>query len=168
LRGLWDFCYRYRIDIAFELFFAVVVGVFFEFLRVDSPLRAAVRHLKNKLAEQSAARRRTRIAQTELYRDRVQEYLTSDKALYLATLQFVLGILLFICVAAGVFLLGSLTIIPKQFELLALLPITVATIMAVYGIHMTFWDTPAKISDVIAKLNGEIAELQAKLDARTQ
>jgi len=61
-----------------------------------------------------------RIAETERYRDRVAAYLASDKAHYLATLQFILGILLLMCMGVGVFLLGRLTLIPGDFELVAL------------------------------------------------
>jgi hypothetical protein len=69
---------------------------------------------------------------------------------------------------AGVFLLGRLTLIPGDFELVALAPIMVAMVMAVYALRMASWDTRPKIAEVIEKLDREIAELKAKLIARAQ
>lgn len=163
-----NFVIQHWIELVIGAVFAILCAVLADFVQPASRLRAAVRHFKNKLAEQSAARLRTRIAQTELYRDRVAAYLASDKALYLATLQFSLGILLLMCVAAASFLIGRLTLIPGQSELLALAPIVGAIIIGVYGVRMASWDTRPKISEVIAKLDGEITELRAKLDARMQ
>src|ERR1035441_2627961 len=166
--SIWDFVVQHWTELVFAVIFAIVFGVLADFVQPASRLRAAIRHLKNKLAEQSAARLRTRIAETERYRDRVAVYLASDKAHYLATLQFILGILLLMCMGAGVFLMGRLTLIPGDFELVALAPIAVAMVLAVSALRMASWDTRPKISEVIEKLDREIAGLKAKLNARTQ
>ena len=164
--SIWNFVVQHWIELVIGAVFAILCAVLVDFLQPASRLRGAIRHFKNKLAEQSTARLRTRIAETERYRDRVAVYLTSDKALYLATLQLILGILIAMCAAIASFLVGRFTLTPGRFDLLALLSIVMAIVMGVYGMRMASWDTRPKISEVIAK--GEIAELGAKLDARMQ
>ena len=166
--SIWQFVVEHWTELIFAVVFAIVFGVIADFVQPASRLRTAMRHLKNRLAEQSAARLRTRISETEHYRNRVNAYLASDKAHYLATLQFILGILLLMCMGAGILLVGRLTLIPGAFELLALAPIVVAIVMAVYAIRMASWDTRPKISEVIQKLDREISELNAKLEALPQ
>jgi hypothetical protein len=80
----------------------------------------------------------------------------------------VLGIVLMLSTAATVILLGQLAIMGGPYELVALAPLLMSIVMAVYGIRMASWDAAPKISKVVAELDREIDAMKAKLDSRTQ
>jgi hypothetical protein len=168
---IWDFVVTYRIDLIIGAVFALIFALIVDFLQPASRLRAAVRHFRNKLAEASVAELRQRIAQQERYREAVASFLASDKSLYLATLQYIIGMLLFICGAAAFVLVNELIpvrLAPVPSRLFALLFLALAVVLGAYGLRTASWDTPSKISEVIVKLEKEIAEMKAKLEARTR
>ncbi len=169
MRLLLNFVVQHWIEIVIGAVLAVLSAVLADFVQPASRIRSAVRHAKNMLASQSVALLRSRITETERYRNRVAAYLASDKAHYLATLQAVLFMLLAMCFGATLFLINRLMSIPPgRWELLVLAPITMAIGVGWSGLRMASWDTRPKMSDVIAKLDREIDGLKAKLKALTK
>src|ERR1700687_4713532 len=96
LGGLW---LRYWPDLLIAIVLAFVFAVVVDLLRISSGIQAGARWLKDKAAESSVREINQRIAQQEKYRNRLQSYLDSDKAYYLAMLRNIAGILLFMCIA---------------------------------------------------------------------
>jgi hypothetical protein len=150
-----------------DLLVALVLAVIVDSLRIGSLIRAGVRRIQDRLAEQSIASLRTRIQNQERYRDTVASYLTSDKGLYLHTLGIVLSVLSCICMGAVVLLLGRL--VPESgVDLLALAIFASALVFCVYGIQLASLDKRPKIEELLAKLGAEIAQMKAKLDRKTK
>ncbi len=167
LAGVRDFWVRHWIEIVLALAFAAVM----DSLRVGSVIRNVPRRIKNKIAEQSVKRLRTRIRELEQQRDATARYLSSDKALYLATLRVVLGVLLCMCMAGTLITLSNFRAFPQfaevrgaPFELFTLLFLGLGIVLVLAGTRITSLDSQGKVSEMIAKLDGEIAVLQAKLD----
>jgi hypothetical protein len=183
---VWDLIVDHWVDIVIGAVFAVIFGVIIDLLKIGSRVRAVFRHLKNKLAEQSVESLRTRIAQQEKSRDRIASFLSSDKALYLYTLRYIIAILILICVAAGasvfndllalnkvvpglrLILFGRVMSFPVNFKVVALLIFALAAVLGIYSIRIASWDTHAKISKVVTKFDDEIAVMKRKLEARTR
>ena len=82
---------------AFGLFFALVLDL----LDPESRVRAGFRHLKNKLSERDRCYACGSESRHWKHRGKDAAYLASDKALYLATFQIVIGILVFIALGAA-------------------------------------------------------------------
>jgi len=119
MHTLWDLCARYWPDLLLAFLFAVIV----ELLRVSSRIREAWRWIKDKNAESSIAQINARIAEQETYRNLLQSYLASDKLLYLAVLQNITGILLFMCIGGVLLIVGRLRVIEfPGAEIVALRP----------------------------------------------
>lgn len=152
-------------DLAIAFLFAIIGAVVWDVVKTGSV--AGVRQLKNKLSEQSVARLRERIAQLERNRDEVSSYLSSDRALYLATLRLMFGILLFACVGASTFIIDSLLPLPGfRFSVVAVFIFVMAITLAVYGLQLAGLNTRSKISEKVATLDSEINDLKTKLDLR--
>jgi hypothetical protein len=160
-QNIWEWTIRHWPDVVVAIFLAVLADV----LRIGSLLRTAVRHLKDKLAEQSAEGWRTRIANQQQYRDRIAEYLGSDKALYLDALQMIMVVLMFVAFAIGILAIGNFFPGILSFNALAALCALIAIVCGIQGIQRTYLDTPSKISTVVADLDKEIAAMKAKLPA---
>lgn len=159
LHLLWDFIASHW----FEIVLAVVLAVIADLLGIGSRLRTGIRHIKNKLSERSARRLRERIKQLEAQRARYAAYLSSDKALYLATFQIVIVILTFMALGAGI------TILPiRGINLVSAFCYFVAVIGGIQGFKISALDTRAKVSEMVAKLDSEIMDLQKKLAAMTK
>ena len=156
---------RWWPDIVLAVGLAAVFAVVVDLLRVGSRIRNGTRHLKNKLSERSVARLRKRIAELEQYRDRVALYLSSDRALYLTALGIILGVLTFISSGAIIAILDRLGAIPNG-DILTLMPFAIAIVLAVYGMRLASLVTPEKVSELIATLDADIADLKAKLQAQ--
>jgi hypothetical protein len=88
----WEFLASHWLEIVLAIVFALIADL----IGIGSGFRAAMRHLRNKLAERSVARLRKRIKELETQRDRYAGFLSSDKVLYLATFRLVIGILIFL------------------------------------------------------------------------
>jgi hypothetical protein len=156
LHRLRDFIATHWFEIVLALIFAVIA----ELLRIRSQLGTVIRHIKNKLSERSARQLRERIKQLETQRDQYAAYSTSDKALYLATFRIVIGILTFVALGAG------LTMLPiPGINLAAAFCYFVAVIAGIQGFKISALDTRSKVSEMIAKLDSEIGNLQKKLEA---
>jgi hypothetical protein len=149
------------------LIFAAMFATIVDTLRVGSSLRAAGRQLKNKLSERSVARLRKRIAQLETWRNTINSYASSDKALYLNMFRTVLVILICMCGGAIASILSLLQ--PNQGNLLPIVLMFVLPILiALSGLKIAALDSRSKISALVAELDSEIADLKRKLNARTE
>ncbi len=163
LLAVWEYYLSHFTEINWAIIFALFFAVLMDFIQPASKLMAVRRHIMNKLAEQSVASLRVRIAQAQGQRDQVANYLASDKALYLSVVKYVLGIVLMLSAAAAVVLLGHLGIMRGPYELLALAPVLMSIVLAVYGIRTASWDEAPKISKVVGDLHAEIAAMKSKL-----
>jgi hypothetical protein len=122
-------------DLIIAFVFAIIGAVFWDAVKTGSV--AGVRQLKNKLAERSVARLQERIIQLQKYRDTINSYISSDRALYLATLQLILAILILACMGAVAVILDSL--LPSQllrFSIVAVFIFAVAIVLGVYGVQL--------------------------------
>jgi hypothetical protein len=133
----------------------------------DGRVRTGIRLIGNKISEQSVTRLRNRIKELEGFRDTIAAYLSSDKALYMATFRVVVGML--ICIAAG----GGLTIIadflkPSPFRVFALVFYAMGVLIGAQGTKIVELDTTAKVTAMIMKRNAEIADLKQKLEEMTK
>jgi hypothetical protein len=177
LHHVWDSVARHSFEIWIALIIGIVVGiviaVVFELLDIGSRLRARIRYIKNKRSERSAAKLQERITQLEKQRDSYTAYLRSPKALYLANFRTVFGVLLAIAVAAALNVLNEMQpafgIRPAfPLGLFSLLFYFLAVVGAIQGLTTASLDTSEKISESIAKLASEIAELKKKLQAKSK
>jgi hypothetical protein len=129
MHTLWDLWLRYWPDLVIAAVFAVLAEV----LRIRSRIVGSWRWLKDKNAEGSLAALDARIAEQEQYRNTLQSYLSSDKAFYMAMLRSMTGILLFMCVAAAVLVLGRIRAIALPgSELVALGVVGAAILLGVW------------------------------------
>lgn len=129
LLAVWEYYLSHFTEINWAIIFALFFAVLMDFIQPASKLMAVRRHIMNKLAEQSVASLRVRIAQAQGQRDQVANYLASDKALYLSVVKYVLGIVLMLSAAAAVVLLGHLGIMRGPYELLALAPVLMSIVL---------------------------------------
>lgn len=154
-------------DLIIAFVFAIIGAVFWDAVKTGSV--AGVRQLKNKLAEQSVARLQERIVQLQKYRDTINSYISSDRALYLATLQLILAILILACMGAAAVILDSL--LPLQglrLSVVALFIFAIAIILGMYGVQLAKLSTRSELSAKVSALDSEINALKAKLDLRTR
>jgi hypothetical protein len=168
LHDYWKWVADHRVDLvvaaAFALVFAVIIGVMIELVGLGALIRNAVRHFKNKQSERSATRLRERIKLLEAQRDRYTAYLTSDKALYLATFRIVIGILMFMATGAGIMAFDEVIPVPRV-GLVGIFCYFIAFIIGAQGFTISSLDTREKVSQMITKLEAEIADLKNKLEA---
>jgi hypothetical protein len=169
---LWNYVVQHSIEIVVAVVLALVFALIMDFLQPASRLGAAVRHYKNWHSERSMAALRERIARQERYRNTVASFLASDKSLYLVTLQYIIAMLLLMCMAAAIVIVGQLMqrLAPSPdsgLRVVGLLPLVLAGVLGVYGLRTASWDTHARVSDVVAELDKEIGEMKAKLEAKT-
>jgi hypothetical protein len=159
-----------RSEAGWGLFWATVYFVVTDLLSVDSRIRAGWRHIKDKWAERSDAQLRKRIANQERYRDVVQKYLSSERALYLQALKLVFGVL--ICISAGIGAIafgfapypdapGGIFLPPSR--LMGDMFLGLGIVLAIQGVRLTELETKERIIELLAKLDGEIARLKARL-----
>jgi hypothetical protein len=164
LHHLWNFIVRNWQGIAL----AVVVGVIVDLLAIGSRLRAGIRRIKNKLAERSVTRLQKRIKQLETQRDTYAKYLSSDKALYLATFSIVIGILTLMALGAGITVLAEVLPTLPPLGLLALFCYLMAVGVGIAGFRISTLDSRGKISEIITKLDAEVVGLREKLNVITK
>jgi hypothetical protein len=147
-----------------EIWLAVVCALFFavvlELLNFGSRLRGVIRWVRNKLAENSAAQLRKRIIQLETSRAQYASYLTSDKALYLATFRLVSGAIS--ALALGLLFTEFATPV-WFFYAFATLFYVLALALGIQGATISALDTRDKITKIIGKLDSDIAALEKLL-----
>jgi hypothetical protein len=142
----------------FGLFFALILDV----LTPEGRIRTLIGAIQNKLAEQSEARLRERIKELERQRNKYTAYLSSDKALYLASFQIVIAMLGALGVGALLSAIAYLTGYPPM-EITAIPIYIVAFALAVQGARISSLDTKDKVAAMVEKLDGEINDLTKKL-----
>lgn len=167
LQLAWNRLTSHPEEIVWAAIFAFVIWMIVDPWGSDSRIRALIRHIKNKLSEQSAVRLRKRIAELQKAREVIAVYLTSDKALYLAQFRMVMVVLLLICVGAALGLLGQFVRSP-DFGMLGIAVYGFAVILVLFGIQFSLLDTRQKVAELLAKRDEEIADLQRKLEAMTK
>jgi hypothetical protein len=167
-QAVWNHVVTHKEDLVWALLFAIIADSF----RVGSFVRGGVRRMENKWSELSASRLQERISELEKRRDYYVSYMTSDKALYLFTLRIVFVILLGVSTGAAVSVLGRFPLVrayfPMTSDVYAFLFFAVGILGAWQGIRVTDFGTRSKLSEMIAKLDGEIAGLKSKLQERTE
>ncbi len=172
----WTFVFKRELLIAF--IFAIVVAILLDLLKRGS--LAGVRQLRNWLADFSVGRLRRRIGTLETYRNRISVFASSDKALYLAMLQYIVVILTMICLATILFSLEFVARVSTAHYATSLLGaqgafaacgfgvLTIAAFVGVSALIVGGLDTPERVAKKVSELDSEIASLRSKLDARLQ
>jgi hypothetical protein len=164
LQRAWAHLAAHPEDIVWAGFFALLFALIFDVLDSNGRVRTGIRHIKNKRSERSAAKLRKRIEALEVRRDTIASYLTSDKALYLTVLRIVLVMLVAIASGEGVTVLGG------ALGMGPLLPLSLffyglAVLGGIQGLKTTELDNRAKVTETIAQLDSEIADLKTKVPA---
>jgi hypothetical protein len=167
LHRIWVWIVAHETDLAIAAVFALLFAVFVELVGIGSLIRNGVRHLKNKLSERSAKLLRRRIKQLEIQRGGIAAYLGSDKALYLATFRIVIGILIAIAMGLAFTALGDILRIYPPITIVSFICYLLAVVGGGYGFSISRLDTRAKVTAMIEKLEGEIADLKEKLACLT-
>ena len=162
---MWSFVIDHWPDVIIAAVLAALFAAIFEFVPIGSGIRSAIRHFKNRLSESSVKRLRDRIASLERYRETVTMYMSSDKAQYLHTLGIVLAVLVCICAGVVAILLGTLGLV-RDAGILALGIFAIGITVGVYGLKLASLDTRAKLSELVQKLDADIANLKAKLQPK--
>jgi hypothetical protein len=137
-----------------------------------------IRRLRNKLADFSVSRLRKRIGQMETYRNQFSLFASSDKALYLAVLQYVIAMLGLICLALLLLILeyaaevgpwsGTTIVIgPRHgFAILSGIVLAMAFFVGIASTYLSRLTTSEAASKRVNELDSEIAGLKSKLDTR--
>jgi hypothetical protein len=170
LQGWWSWIVAHRIDLVMAAVFGAFFWIIGDVFAVDSRIRAGIRHIGNKLSEQSISRLKTRIKQLEAQRERYATYMASDKALYMATLQGL--VLVGVCIATGGCFAGLADIWPTRlgglFKLWSIAFYFGAILFGSTAIRFSLLDSRAKVAKVVDKIDLEILELNIKLAERTK
>ena len=166
----------YERDLVVGVICAVLGSVVTTLLKTGSLI--GVRQLSNWLSNISVSRLRTRIGQLEMYRNRIAAFQSSDKALYLAMLQYVVGILTMICLATLLFICevavgfsdmhySGLRFGPEGiFAAAGVGVLMIAIVVGVSALIVGRLDSPERVATKVSELDSEIAGLRSKLDAR--
>jgi hypothetical protein len=142
-----------------DLIIAIVLAIIVDLLRVGSLIREGWRWVKDKYAESSVAGIDRRIAEQQKYRNTLQSYLASDKAFYLAMLRAIIGMLLFMCIAGGILILGRMRFVEfPGSEIVAFGVLALAIVAGVSTMQLGSFDI-AKISGLINKVDSELLAL---------
>ena len=173
MEAIGHFLSHHWFEIVVGFVFAAIFGIIADLIRIGSMIRSGLRHLKNKLSEVSVARLEGRIGQLEEQRDLYAAYMTSDKALYLTALNYVLSVLSLMCI--GIIMLTVDHIMPllEPFVRLwlrftSLMMFVLSVTVALKGARISSWYTQSKIQKVVGRLQEEIDELKVKLASRRQ
>lgn len=172
LRAAWKHVVAYAEEIMWAAIFAIIFGIIVDLFTVGSRIRGVVRLAKNKWSEQSVARLRKRIVELRVYRDSLASYLSSDKTHYLNTLRLIIVILLGMCLTAFLLIVDRLGLAPpgmsRSYTIMALVPLAATIVIGLQAVRIASLDTGMKVSEMIAKLDGEIADLKSKLQVRIE
>jgi len=161
----WTYLVTHKGEIGWAAFFGLLFALALDFADPNGRIRTGIRHLKNKWSERSVAQLRKRITALQARRDTVASYLSSDKALYLTSLRFVISMLLTVALGAGTSVLGDKFPTLGPLFLFALFFYFLAVVIGVQGLTISALDTQAKVTEMLAKLDSEIANLEQKLKA---
>lgn len=162
----WNWVITHQGEVAVGAVFAAFFAVLGDLFAVDSRTRAGIRHIKNKLSEQSTARLRVRIKQLESQRLRYIRYMSSDKALYLVTFQGLLFAV--VCLGIGSACSGIADV--THSTLFKLWSVGIFGGVAVFGIQalrFAVLDSEDKVAKEINKIDSDLAALNKKLSEKT-
>jgi hypothetical protein len=164
-------------DLVIAFIFAIIGAIVWDVLKTGS--LTGVRQLRNRLSNVSVSRLQKRIKQVETYRDRIASFGSSDKALYLAVLLHVVGMLTTICMAiillifeyaaevSGAFSQSPMVIGPRGgFATLGAGALGIAVLLGLNATKLATLNTRETVLKKVTELDSEIAGLKAKLDAR--
>jgi hypothetical protein len=163
-------------DLVIGIICTVLGSVVTTILRTGSLF--GVRQLGNWLSNISVSRQRKRIGELEMYRNRLAAFGSSDKALYLTMLQYVIGILTMTSLATILFIVqvavgfsamhysGSSFGPQGLFVAAEVGVLIIAIVVGVSGLIVGGLDSPERITKKVSELDSEIAGLRSKLDAR--
>jgi hypothetical protein len=146
----------------------LILSALYDLLKIGSVF--GVRQLRNKVSEYSITRLQKRIDQLQQYRDAVNSYLSSDRALYLATLQLLFAILVLACIGAVAVTLEFLfpSHGPPMLTIAGLFFFLIAIVLGVHGAQLAGLKSRSQIATIVARYDSEINDLKAKLEARTR
>src|SRR5216684_4830350 len=102
IRFCWEHITAHAIEISWAAFFAFFFALVFDISAPDSRVRTLIRRMKNRSAEKSAESLRGRIVRLKFERDDYEAYLKSDKAIYLATFELIIGMLMALAAGNGI------------------------------------------------------------------
>ena len=160
----WTFTVAHLLEIVLAAIFALIFALILDLLDPDGRIRTGIRQVKNKWSERTARALQKRIKQLETGRDEVATYLTSDKALYLATFRIVISMLFSIAAGAAITALGDIFPV-GPFGLFSILFYGLAVAIGIQGFKISALSTRAKVTEMVEKLDSEIEDLKKKLQA---
>jgi hypothetical protein len=143
-------------ELLFAIVFAIICAVIVDALDIGSALRTGVRRIRNRLSERSMSRLRRRIAELEKYRDSVNSYASSDKALYLVMFRFVLVTLMFMCMGATTLVVDLIFKPHSPIALFCTLEIfAFSIIVAAQGVKIAGWILDRRFLRWLQRLMGK-------------
>jgi hypothetical protein len=150
-------------------FFGILFAAVFDLFSRDSRVRAVIRHVKNRMSEQSILLLTQRIEQLERYKKQLADaqwiYLIALQGLFLTLFTFSFGV-----ACLGLSLTQQARINPHITELLLLISACLcsgAAGFALVGLSYVWRDTPEKVQSAVRKVDIEIEGLQKVLRARS-
>ena len=171
---IWSHIVRHREDIGWAfglaIVFAVIFAVIVDILAVGSRTREAVRHFKNRMAEQSTSGLVKRIQQLRDY----QKRLSSDRWLYLFSFQCIFLTLMAFSLAAICLMFSSAHVLRSHPEIvdnlmtMTLFFFSSGGAFAWTGMRHVYRDTPEKMQGLVRKVGLEIEGLEEKLKRRSE
>jgi hypothetical protein len=167
LERFWSYILAHPDDIGWAAFFGLFFALLLDLMSADGRVWTGIRHVKNKLSERSVARLRKRIEELKGLRHGIAEFLSSDKALYMATFRVVVAMLICVAVGAG---LGEIAdmLLPSPFGVFALFWYGLAVFIGARGTKIVELNTRQKVTAMLEKRDAEMADLQQKLEAMTK
>ena len=157
-------------DVFWAMVFAAVFALALDLLNPDSGTRRGLRHINNKLSEQSVRSLRNRIVQLERYREK----LASDRGLYLLVFQLIVLMLMLLIIALSLEIVRHAGIAvsrwmigPMNLDAQSLVVLLAAWVTGMQAMKHAAMDTKAKVLRTLAGLDAEIADLRKKLLARS-
>jgi|ERR1039458_3270363 hypothetical protein len=169
LDSIWHHIKLHGEDIVWAAFFGIFFALILDIFTPDSRLRAAIRHWKNRLAEQSISLLIQRIEQLERFKKLLMDtrwiYLVAFQGLFLTLFTFSFGVALL-----ALSLTQQARINPRVAEMLLLISACFcggAAGFALVGLGYVLRDTPEKVQAVVRKVGLEIEGLQKILRERS-
>ena len=157
-------------DLLWSMVFAAVFALVLDLLNPDSATRRGIRHINNKISEQSVRSLSNRIVQLERYREK----LGSDRGLYLLVFQLIVLMLMLMALAMGLEILrhsgvsvSRFIVGPINLDAQALMVLIAAWVTGIQAMKLAGMDTRAKVGRTLTGLDADITELKAKLSARS-
>jgi hypothetical protein len=163
--GFYDWVVR-REQVVLGCLVTLILAALYDLLKLGSVF--GIRRLGNKFSEYSVARLQKRIDQLQQYRDVVNSYLSSDRALYLATMQLLLAISVLACIGAVSVSLHFL--FPSQgspmYIVAGIFVFLIVIVLGVHGAQLAGLNARSKIAAILARYDADIYDLKTKLEAR--